>query len=145
MFNKNKFQVNILKEMFGNNTRFRRTQINSGLVGVTDGYCMIMLHESELRIKLDGLREINFDFYDSFKNHPLLSDSHIRKIGPTVLAKLVSDDGKTSSYLKEEYLKKFHGFRFFSEGEDNPIYIKDNLGELIGVITPFRCSAKERF
>lgn len=146
MINKKQFQISVLKEMLSDSCRFKRTQIDDGFLGITDGYYMIILHEQDLFIRLGSMREFQYDFSKAKEEHTDIKDTNIRRLeNKYTIAKLESEDGKTVSYVKEEYLKKFCGCRFFSGGGNDPVYVKDEIGELVGVIMPIRISAKTFF
>ena len=116
----------------------KRIPISDDEIGITDGYTVIVFPKKALMIQYEELPELQFDFLDAKKDHPQLFDSRVRLKSNVRLAKLWDKERKVVSIINESFLSRFSGLDYFSEGGVAPVYVKDGLGNLIGMILPVR-------
>lgn len=138
MFDRNKFQIEVLKAMLSKQCYMRHISISDDEIGITDGHTITVFQKKTLMIRYEELPELKFDFSDAKKAHPQLFDSGVRKNSNIRLAKLWDKERKVFSIVNESFLSRFSGLNYFSEGGVAPVYVKDGLENLIGMILPVR-------
>lgn len=140
MIDKTKFQVEVLKDMLSLNSRMRRVEISDEDIGITNGYYIIVLPKSSLKIKYEQLPEVNYDISEIEKEIPQVFDSNVRKLDGNgrTLVKLWSRDKSVISIVNQKYISQFSGFDLFSKGGTSPVYAYDGIGQLTGIILPIR-------
>lgn len=138
MVDRDKLQIEILKSMLSESCYMKQVPISDDEIGITDGYTIIVFPKKKLMVRYEELPKMKFDFSDANKEHPQLFDSGIRKNTNVKLAKLWDKERKTFSIVNEKYLSRFLGFDYFSEGWTYPIYVKDGMKNLVGLILPVR-------
>ena len=138
MIDKNRYQIEILKQMLSGHCFMKRIPVSDSEIGFTDGYDIVILPTKDLKIRYETLPEIKYDMSDAFKDHPMVKDTRVRKKDNYVLAKLKSKDGGVVSICQEKFVRKFTGCEFFTDGGTAPVYAKDSLGNLRGMFLPVR-------
>lgn len=140
MIDKAKLQIEVLKDMLSNSPSMRMIEISEQEIGITNGFYVVILPKSELKIKYELLPKFEYTVKEMEYGTPLLHDSKVRKLdGGKTLVKLVSNDKTAVSIANGKYLSVFSGYDFYSRGGNNEIYVYDGIGNLVGLILPIRC------
>ncbi len=139
MFDRTKFQVEVLKDMLSATKRMMRINISDDDIGLTDGFHVIVFKKCELKIRWEDIPEFQYDTSADKDKMIQIFDSNVRKrdAGRT-LAKLWSKDKKTISLVDQKFLNHFTGGQFFSNGGTTTVYVYDGIGSLVGLILPVR-------
>lgn len=145
MIDKNKMQIEILKDLLSPRSSCRLIFASDDEVAITDGFKVIIFQADSLYIDTSLIPEMSFDFSDAYKDHPAVFETGITKKddrGRTI-TKLQSADGEVVSYVQEQYAKLFSGSLLYTDGGTAHVYAKDGMGNLVGLFLPMR--VKERF
>ena len=145
MIDKNKMQIEILKDLLSPRSSCRLVNISDEEVAITDGYKMVVLQIDKLYIDISLIPEMPFDFSEARKDHPAVFETGITKKddrGRTI-TKLQSADGEVVSYVQEQHTKLFSGYLLYTDGGEGFVYAKDGMGQLVGLFMPMR--VKEKF
>lgn len=145
MIDKNKMQIEILKDLLSPRSSCRLVNISDEEVAITDGYKMVVLQIDKLYIDIGLIPEMPFDFSEAHKDHPAVFETGITKKDNKgiIITKLQSADGEVVSYVQEQYAKLFSGCLLYTEGDMGYVYAKDGMGNLVGLFLPMR--VKEKF
>lgn len=139
MFDRTKFQVEVLKDMLSATKRMRHINISDDDIGLTDGFHIIVFKKRELKIRWEDTPEFQYDTSADKDQMIQIFDSSVRKmVGGRTLAKLWSKDKSTISLVDQKYLRYFAGGQFFSNGGTTKVYVYDEIGSLVGLILPVR-------
>ena len=144
MIDKNKMQIEILKDLLSPRSSCRLVNISDDEVAITDGFKVIILQADTLYIDISLIPEMSFDFSEARKDHPAVFETGITKKddkGRTI-TKLQSADGEVVSYVQEQYTKLFSGCLLYTESGDDFVYAKDGMGNLVGLFLPMRVKDK---
>lgn len=145
MIDKNKMQIEILKDLLSPRSSCRLIFVSDDEVAITDGYKLVIFQADSLYIDTSLIPEMSFDFTDARKDHPTVFEAGITKKddkGRTI-TKLQSADGEVVSYIQEQYAKLFSGCLLYTDGGTAHVYAKDGMGNLVGLFLPVR--VKEKF
>lgn len=145
MIDKNKMQIEILKDLLSPRSSCRLVFVSDDEVAITDGYKLVIFQADSLYIDTSLIPEMSFDFSEAHKDHPAVFDTGITKKddrGRTI-TKLQSADGEVVSYVQEQYAKLFSGCLLYTDGGTAHVYAKDGMGNLVGLFLPIR--VKEKF
>ena len=144
MVDKNKMQIEILKDLLSPRSSCRLISVSDDEVAITDGYKLVIFQADSLYIDTSLIPEMSFDFSDAYKDHPAVFETGITKKddrGRTT-TKLQSADGEVVSYVQEKYTKLFSGCLLYTEGDVGYVYAKDGMGNLVGLFMPMRLKDK---
>lgn len=144
MIDKNKMQIEILKDLLSPRSSCRLINISDEEVAITDGFKVIIFQADELYIDIGLIPEMPFDFSEARKDHPAVFETGITKKddrGRTI-TKLQSADGGVVSYVQEKYAKLFDGCLLYTDGGEAHVYAKDGMGNLVGLFQPMRVKDK---
>lgn len=144
MIDKNKMQIEILKDLLSPRSSCRLINISDEEVAITDGFKVIIFQADELYIDIGLIPEMSFDFTEARKDHPAVFETGITKKddkGRTI-TKLQSADGEVVSYVQEQYAKLFSGCLLYTDGGEAHVYAKDGMGNLVGLFQPIRVKDK---
>lgn len=144
MIDKNKMQIEILKDLLSPRSICRLINISDEEVAITDGFKVIIFQADGLYIDIGLIPEMSFDFTEAHKDHPAVFETGITKKddrGRTI-TKLQSADGEVVSYVQEQYTELFSGCLLYTDGGEGFVYAKDGMGNLVGLFLPMRWKDK---
>lgn len=138
MFDKKRVQVNMLKSMFNPKCKMRKCDLGDTVLISINGFTAYCFDKSDIMIDLDKVTDADqleeiFDTKDLIR----LNDTGMRKQGYTnIIAKLSSDDESLAVYVDQKYINEFSACVFYGTSPKAPVFVKDAIGNVVGMIMP---------
>lgn len=148
MFDKKRVQVNMLKSMFNPKCKMRKCDLGDTVLISINGVTVYCFDKSDIMIDLDKVTDADqlgeiFDTKDLIR----LNDTGMRKQGYTnsimrkqgytnIIAKLSSDDESLAVYVDQKYINQFSACVFYGTSPKSPVFVKDAIGNVVGMIMP---------
>lgn len=138
MFDKKRVQVNMLKSMFNPKCKMRKCDLGDTVLISINGVTAYCFDKSDIMIDLDKVTDADqlgeiFDTKDLIR----LNDTGMRKQGYTnIIAKLSSDDESLAVYVDQKYINEFSACVFYGTSPKSPVFVKDAIGNVVGMIMP---------
>ncbi len=110
-------------------------------IAFTNGFAIFVIPKKRCLFNLDMIPTLEYKIEGKDEGLPQIRDTGICSIkdGRT-LSKYQSEDGSVVSYADKKWISFFAGANLYSKGGADPIYARDAIGNLLGMLLPVRVS-----